>query len=136
MSKFTFEELTDLLLPGEAAAMLGVSEKTLANWRIADAGPSYMRLTPGEFGRVRYFRASVQRFIEEERKLMDTKEAALAIGVAFQLLDRRRNAREFPECLVIGYGSFARIRYRREDVERWVESRKAPDLNAKHAHRP
>jgi hypothetical protein len=34
---------------------------------------------------------------------MDPKEAALAIGVAFQLLDERRNTGQFPECLRIGW---------------------------------
>lgn len=41
------------LTPGNAAVVLGISEKTLANWRCNGAGPPFLKL-PGRRGSVRY----------------------------------------------------------------------------------
>jgi hypothetical protein len=56
--------------------------------------------------------------------LMTREEAALPMGLSAQLVDRRRGDREFPEVMVIGAGTYERNRYRRADLERWVEARR------------
>jgi len=49
-----------LLTPAQVAVQLGISEKTLANWRSLGHGPDSMKLG----GRVRYEEAAVDAFIE------------------------------------------------------------------------
>jgi hypothetical protein len=49
--------MTDIavdLKPSEVAAVLRVSEQTLANWRSAGTGPPYRKLSAGRSGLVRY----------------------------------------------------------------------------------
>lgn len=36
--------MTDLLTPAELAAMLGMSPRTLANWRSIGKGPPYVKI--------------------------------------------------------------------------------------------
>ncbi len=36
--------MTDLLTPGELAVMLGMSVRTLANWRSTGKGPPYLKI--------------------------------------------------------------------------------------------
>ena len=36
--------MTDLLTPAELAAMLGMSPRTLANWRSTGKGPPYVKI--------------------------------------------------------------------------------------------
>lgn len=38
--------MTDLLRPEEFAAMIGLSPRTLANWRSNGRGPKYLKLGP------------------------------------------------------------------------------------------
>jgi predicted DNA-binding transcriptional regulator AlpA len=121
----------EVLTQAEVATMLGVSEKTLLQMRSGRDGPDYFKLSPGASGRVRYRRSAVERYIEDEKarslSMMNREEAALAMGVTTQLLDRRRSTGEFPECIELGDGRYARLRYRRADVERFVAARRLPD---------
>ncbi|MDD9376537.1 helix-turn-helix domain-containing protein [Streptomyces sp. ZAF1911] len=57
-----------LLTSAEVADRLGVSEKTLGNWRTRRYGPPFIRLS-GAFGPVRYRPADVDAW--EERRLTD-----------------------------------------------------------------
>lgn len=53
-----------LLLPAEAAAMLGLVPETLENWRVTNRYPlRYIKIG----SRVRYSRADVQDFIRSRR---------------------------------------------------------------------
>lgn len=38
--------MTDLLTPEEFAAMIGLSPRTIANWRSNGRGPKYLKLGP------------------------------------------------------------------------------------------
>lgn len=38
----------------EAAALIGVRPQTLAAWRCLGRGPSYVKLSPGRYGRILY----------------------------------------------------------------------------------
>jgi predicted DNA-binding transcriptional regulator AlpA len=51
--------MTRLLRPAEVAEVLGVSERTLANWRCASAGPSYVKAG----GRVGYRESAVEEYL-------------------------------------------------------------------------
>lgn len=61
-----------------AAAMLGLSPATLANWRVQGRGPSHIKLSPGKRGAVRYMRSDI--------------EAWLANGMRSSTSDTRGNA--------------------------------------------
>ncbi|MGQ0479710.1 MAG: helix-turn-helix transcriptional regulator [Pseudonocardia sp.] len=52
----------DLMRDHEAAAMLAMAAKTLANKRSRGEGPPYVRLSGGA---IRYSRKAVQRWIEQ-----------------------------------------------------------------------
>lgn len=60
--------MTDLLTPAELAAMLGMSVRTLANWRSNGKGPPYLKIgvEPPEGHqdrrKVRYQRAVAKRW--------------------------------------------------------------------------
>lgn len=53
----------DLVSDVEVAALLGVSQKTLANWRSAGFGPSYFKIG----GRVRYDRTVILTWLDAAR---------------------------------------------------------------------
>lgn len=55
--------LPDLVSDGNVAALLGVSPKTLANWRTAGVGPSFFEVG----GRVRYDRALILTWLDAAR---------------------------------------------------------------------
>ena len=61
-----------------AAAMLGLSPGTLANWRVQGKGPAHIKLSPGKRGAVRYMRSDI--------------EAWLANGMRSSTSDTRGNA--------------------------------------------
>jgi predicted DNA-binding transcriptional regulator AlpA len=46
-----------------AAAMLGLSHRTLANWRVQGRGPSHIKLSPGKRGAVRYMRSDIEAWL-------------------------------------------------------------------------
>jgi hypothetical protein len=118
-----------MLTPRQAATMLGVTVEKLWHMRLANNGPAHFRFSPGgrvpSLGRPKYLRSDVEQYMEALRQeamvLMSREEAAAAMGCTTQLLERRRRDPAFPECIQIGHGTHARIRYRREDVERWVK---------------
>ena len=95
----------EILTPEEVAVIFGATQKTLLQMRCAQDGPADLKICPGTKGHVRYRRVDVDAFIALERKpdglLMTREEAAVAMGVSAQLLDRRRGDREFPESMVI-----------------------------------
>jgi predicted site-specific integrase-resolvase len=51
----------ELWTPGRLAEYLEVSEQTLANWRSAGKGPSYIKAE----GAVRYWVSAVQAYLKE-----------------------------------------------------------------------
>lgn len=59
----------------QVAARLGVSVRTLQNWRWLGIGPRYFKLSPGRGGRVRYRLADCEQW-EQERVDEQAKGAA------------------------------------------------------------
>jgi len=57
-----------LLTTSEAAALLGLSIKTLERHRTSGAGPHYIKLGAGRSGRVRYRRADLDAWVAEHRR--------------------------------------------------------------------
>lgn len=62
----------EMLPPARVAAELGVTVRTLANWRWLGIGPKYVKLTSGRSGRVRYMRSGV----DEWRKAKEAEGTA------------------------------------------------------------
>lgn len=60
---------TAILRPSGAAELLGVEEKTLANWRWRGVGPAFLKF-PGRGGKgsVRYDRATVLQWLGEQSR--------------------------------------------------------------------
>lgn len=60
--------MTDLLTPAELAVMLGMSVRTLANWRSNGRGPKYLKVGPEppadrqDRRRVRYERDTAEKW--------------------------------------------------------------------------
>lgn len=54
-----------MLTPGEAAALLGVSPKTLYRWRKAGDGPPFVQLGPHTW---RCSEAALTRWIQQRRR--------------------------------------------------------------------
>ncbi|MFE9922279.1 helix-turn-helix transcriptional regulator [Streptomyces sp. NPDC005774] len=52
------------LSPRQLAEELGVSTRTLANWRWSGVGPRYTKLGDGRTARVRYRRADVDAWLK------------------------------------------------------------------------
>lgn len=61
------------LLPHEAAHLIKVAPKTLANWRASNTGPRFIKLSPGRGGRVRYPLSAVTAWLAERES---TREVA------------------------------------------------------------
>lgn len=65
--------MTDLLTPAELAGMLGMSVRTLANWRSTGKGPPYLKIgmEPPEGHqdrrKVRYQRAVAERWAQAHK---------------------------------------------------------------------
>ncbi|GAB3169790.1 helix-turn-helix transcriptional regulator [Streptomyces incanus] len=59
------------LRPQEAAEMINVSPKTLANWRASSMGPRYTKLSPGRGGRVRYPLSAVLDWLAERHEVTE-----------------------------------------------------------------
>lgn len=63
-STMLFDEREHAVMPNEAARYLGVATKTLANWRAAGKGPTYIRHGAGS---VAYLRADLVAYREAQR---------------------------------------------------------------------
>ncbi len=62
-----------LLREGDAAELLTVSPRTLADWRYTGGGPRYIRLS----GRaIRYRLAELERFIAERERINTSDEGS------------------------------------------------------------
>lgn len=62
------------LTPAQLARRWDMSVRTLANWRSRRTGPSYIKLSDGRGGRVRYLLASVEQH--------EAQQAAKQTGIA------------------------------------------------------
>ena len=56
-----------LLIPAQAAALLGTSVRSLARWRSRGEGPAWIRL-PGTNGCVRYEESAIVAWIVKQRE--------------------------------------------------------------------
>lgn len=56
---------TEYLTPREVEAEYGFKVQTLAQWRWMGLGPAYLKQTPGKGGRIKYKRASIQKWLDE-----------------------------------------------------------------------
>ncbi|OLT12233.1 hypothetical protein BJF79_22750 [Actinomadura sp. CNU-125] len=59
----------------QVAALIGVTEETLANWRSRGHGPPYRKLSNGRSGRIRYRNTAVEEWLTS-RELQPGGEAA------------------------------------------------------------
>lgn len=55
----------EFLSPEQVRAEYGFSKQTLANWRWAERGPSYIKTSPGKGGRIKYRRSALEAWLEE-----------------------------------------------------------------------
>jgi predicted DNA-binding transcriptional regulator AlpA len=78
-----------VLLPAEAAAMLRVTESTLAHWRSRGRGPAYVKAG----GLVRYRSADIDRYLEEQTHGPEEHARQVAIPIPGPRPGRVRNAR-------------------------------------------
>lgn len=67
--------MTNLLPPKDAAEKLGMTEQTLAHWRVQGSGPAYVKFGEGKGARVRYAEADLNAFIAKNVR-QSTTEAA------------------------------------------------------------
>lgn len=65
-----------ILTPAEIGTFLGVSEKTLAQWRSQRKGPSYHKIG----GRVRYFRSDIEAWINQHKVNPELPKISLIKG--------------------------------------------------------
>lgn len=65
MAKKTADSPTLVVTSSETARLLGVSAKTLSNWRSQGRGPRYLRLGAAHGG-VRYRRSDLEAWIDEQ----------------------------------------------------------------------
>jgi predicted site-specific integrase-resolvase len=61
--------------PQQAGQYIGVTERTLVEWRRRGTGPHYIRFG-GPTGRVRYARADLDTFMERQKHSSTSDEAA------------------------------------------------------------
>lgn len=80
MTEAKIEYPNRLLLPLEAAQLLGCKPHTLAVWRIQGKGPRYVKLGGGKAGRIAYAPADLMAFIEQSRKSSTSQNDAHSAG--------------------------------------------------------
>lgn len=51
----------------QAAAFLGVSDKTLVNWRFQSKGPAYIKMGRGKTARVVYLQEDLNQYLQDNR---------------------------------------------------------------------
>jgi hypothetical protein len=66
-----------LLTPGDLSTRLAVGVATLANWRTQGIGPAYLKTTPGQQGRVRYWLSDVRKWEQSLNRI----QPAVALNV-------------------------------------------------------
>lgn len=57
----------ELLTANDVAKLLGVTIQTLARWRKEGSGPEWKPLGASKKPRIRYIKASVERWVEQGR---------------------------------------------------------------------
>ena len=75
-----------LLAVADAAAFLGLSVKTLANWRVSGAGPQFIKLG----SRVLYNRADLEAFLAENTVSSTSQRAGVSPKTATSLTSYRK----------------------------------------------
>src|SRR5439155_20294555 len=78
-----------LLLPSEAAAILRVTESTLAHWRSTGRGPRYQKIE----GVIRYCSEELERYIEEKTRGTSKHARQVAVQISHSRPGRVRNHR-------------------------------------------
>ncbi|MFF3690686.1 helix-turn-helix transcriptional regulator [Streptomyces sp. NPDC002187] len=54
----------EFLTPREVYAAFGIAPQTLANYRWQGIGPAYVKVSPSKYGRVRYRRSAVEKWLD------------------------------------------------------------------------
>ncbi|MFD5790719.1 helix-turn-helix transcriptional regulator [Streptomyces sp. NPDC127037] len=54
----------ELLAPRQVQSEYGFSLQTLANWRWTGVGPTFIKLSPGRGGRIRYKRSAIEAWLD------------------------------------------------------------------------
>jgi excisionase family DNA binding protein len=68
-----------LMTPAEVAELLGVTEGTLAHWRVSGTtGPNFTKVG----GRVRYRRTTVEQWLEAQERSSTTDSGGTAAATA------------------------------------------------------
>lgn len=75
-----------LLAVADAAAFLGLSVKTLANWRVSGAGPQFIKLG----SRVLYNRIDLEAFLAENTVSSTSQRAGVSLKAATSLASCRK----------------------------------------------
>jgi hypothetical protein len=58
----------DVLTPSQAAKLLCVSVRTLADWRLHNTGPNFVRLGDGPRANIRYRRVALDRYLNDNEQ--------------------------------------------------------------------
>jgi hypothetical protein len=84
--------MTELLSQAEVAALLGITNETLANHRCAGKGPRFVKLV----GRVKYRKSDVEEFINSSvrQSTCKGKQQQLVAQLSFRPVDRVNNDSE------------------------------------------
>lgn len=73
MSTDSPHDQTGLITPDQAAAMLAVAPRTLADWRRAGIGPAYLRLSERKF---RYRESTVRAYLAAAERVPGLADTA------------------------------------------------------------
>lgn len=65
------------LTPQQAGQYIGVTARTLIEWRRTGRGPEYVRLGNGPTGRVRYERAKLDAYMHSRTQTSTSAESAV-----------------------------------------------------------
>lgn len=59
--------MTDkLMTPKQVHAEYGIAPQTLANYRWQGIGPAYLKTHPGKYGRVKYRRSTIEKWLDAQ----------------------------------------------------------------------
>lgn len=59
--------MSSLISQHQAAAFLGISHKTLVNWRFQSRGPAYVKLGKGKTAKIAYLQEDLEKFVQDNR---------------------------------------------------------------------